>query len=160
MHPIHSSERIRSYFPFVLMMLVCAVECTAAVGWHRWCLYWKNHGYIGQVTCGAEKRRAAAVNQAVQIWSSSSGSRGDRQGGRTAAYWFSHCMCVDVCVWMWGLDPFRADKASRLKAWEHWVCTRRGWGGKRRSSGDAVNKEHFSYSFILYWCYMRKGKKN
>ena len=39
---------------------------------------------IGRVTCGAERREAAAVNQAEQIWG---GGGGDRRGGCSAAYW-------------------------------------------------------------------------
>lgn len=58
------------YFPMYLWYLwrgPCAVDCTAAVGRQGRFLYWTNHDCIGQVTRGAEKCPAAAVNQAAEM---------------------------------------------------------------------------------------------
>lgn len=146
--PTFSSNRSNDqmiYFPMYLWYLwrgPRAVDCTAAVGRQGRFLYWTNHDCIGQVTCGAEKCPAAAVNQAAEMWSSSSG---DRHGCHTAAYWFSHWhphMWVFVCVSpsvyvcvvsVWG--PIQADKAPYLKSREHWVYIHTGLWRKRRMEG-------------------------
>lgn len=119
-----------------------AVDSAGAVRWHWWCLHWTNNGCIDQVTCGAEKCPTAAVNQAIQLWSSS----GDHQGCHTAAYWFSHAQAhiymvslgVYVCIWVCALQlhvrsgPIFSDEASYLKSWEHWVCMHRGIWKKKK----------------------------